>query len=240
MNEFEKSNWNKAEYSQKYLDEADIYIPERENLLRILTSFYRKFIMSDKKKKRIVDVGCGNGILSKALYNQNSNLEIVVTDGSKDMLNEAKKELDGMPVLEFCQISFEEIIQGKFEGELFDFIVSSFAIHHLLFSQKKKLFKKIFELMNLNANFINIDVVESNYENYNNWYYDLWKEGIINRQKSLNINKSFEQVPEEARKKPENHYDTLEAQLDALKETGFSVVECYYKCGVFAIYGGKK
>jgi hypothetical protein len=51
MNEFEKSNWNKADYSQKYLDEVNIYIPEREKLLRILTSFYRKFIMSDKKKK---------------------------------------------------------------------------------------------------------------------------------------------------------------------------------------------
>jgi tRNA (cmo5U34)-methyltransferase len=156
------------------------------------------------------------------------------------MLNEAKIELDGMPVLEFRQISFEEIIQGKFEGGLFDFIVSSFAIHHIYFSQKKKLFKKIFELMNLNAYFINIDVVESNFENYNNWYFDLWKEGIINRQKSLNNDKSFEQVPEEARKKPENHYDTLEVQLDVLKAIGFSAVECHYKCGVFAIYGGKK
>ena len=66
MNEFEKSNWNKADYSQKYLDEVDIYIPEREKLLRILTSFYHKFILSDKKK-RILDLGCGNGILSKTL-----------------------------------------------------------------------------------------------------------------------------------------------------------------------------
>ena len=54
MNEFEKSNWNKADYSQKYLDEVDIYITERENLLRILTSFYRKFIMSDKKKEFLI------------------------------------------------------------------------------------------------------------------------------------------------------------------------------------------
>ena len=239
MNEFEKSNWNKPEYSQKYLDEADIYIPEREKLLRIFVSFYRKFIASDKKKK-ILDLGCGNGILSKTLYNQNGNLEIVVTDGSKDMLNEAKKELNGMPVLEFCQISFEEIIQGKFQRGLFDFIVSSFAIHHLNFSQKKKLFKKIFELMNSNAFFINIDVVESKYENYNHWYYDLWKEEIIYKQTLLNLNKSYDQIPEEAKKKPENHYDLLGAQLDALKEIGFSAVELHYKSGVFAIYGGKK
>jgi len=239
MNEFEKSSWNNGDFSRKYLDEADMYIPERDILLRILASFYRKFIKNDEKK-RILDLGCGNGILSKTLFNQNSNLEIVVTDGSKEMLIEAKKELDGMPVLEFCQISFEEIIQGKFKGGLFDFIISSFAIHHLNMTQKKKLFKKIFELMNLGGYFINIDVVVSNYKHYTEWYYDLWKERIIFKQKSLNINKSFEHVPEEARKKPENHFDLLGAQLEALKLIGFSEVECHYKCGVFAIYGGKK
>ena len=158
MNEFEKSSWSNGEFSRKYLDEADMYIPERDTLLRILASFYRKFSKNDEKK-RILDLGCGNGILSKTLFDQNDNLEIVVTDGSKEMLIEAKKKLVGMPVSEFCQISFEEIIQGKFRGDLFDFIISSFAIHHLNMTQKQELFKKIFELMNFGAYFINIDVV---------------------------------------------------------------------------------
>ncbi|MHA2197763.1 MAG: class I SAM-dependent methyltransferase [Promethearchaeota archaeon] len=239
MNEFKRSNWYNGDYSRKYLDEADFYIPERDILLRILASFYRKFITSNKKK-RILDLGCGNGILSKTLFNHNSNLEIVVTDGSKEMLIEAKKELDGIPVLEFCQITFEEIIQGKFKKGLFDLIISSFAIHHLNMTQKMKLFNRVFEMMNLGSYFINIDVVVSDYENYNDWYYDLWKEWIIINQKSLNINKSFEQVPEEARRKSENHFDLLGEQLDGLKLIGFSDVECHYKYGVFAIYGGKK
>jgi len=239
MNEFEKSSWSNSEFSRKYLDEADMYIPERNLLLRILASFYHKFINSDKKK-RILDLGCGNGVLSKTLFNQNSNLDIVVIDGSKEMLIEAKKELEGMPVSKFCQISFEEIIQGEFEGGLFDFIISSFAIHHLNMTQKKKLFKRIFEMMNLGGHFINIDVVVSNYEDYTEWYYDLWKEGIIIKQKFLNSSKTFEHVPEKARKGPENHFDLLRAQLKALKLIGFSGVECHYKCGVFAIYGGRK
>ena len=95
-------------------------------------------------------------------------------------------------------------------------------------------------MMNQNAYFLNTDVVISNYEDYTEWYYDLWKEWIIYRQKSLNINKSFENVPEVARKMPENKFDLLEAQLNALKSIGFSDVECHYKYGVFAIYGGKK
>lgn len=97
-------------------------------------------------------------------------------------------------------------------------------------------------MMNKDVYFINIDAVVSNHENYNEWYYELWKESIISKQASLNINKSFEHIPDEARNNvhDENYYDPLEAQLDALKSIGFSAVECHYKCGLFAIYGGKK
>ncbi len=238
MNEFEKSNWNRADYSQDYLDNADIYIQDRKTLLNVLASFYRNFFKN--KKIRILDLGCGNGILSKTLCNQKGDKEIIVTDGSKDMISAAKEELEGLPILEFCQISFEKIIEGQFKKGSFDFIVSSFAIHHLDISQKKQLFKRIFEIMNPNAYFLNIDVVTSIHEDYSEWYYELWKEWIVDRQKFLNLKKSLEQVPEEARKKSENHYDPLMVQLEALRSIGFLEIECHYKYGVFAIYGGKK
>jgi len=48
MNEFEKSNWNRADYSQDYLDNADIYIQDRKTLLNVLASFYRKFFLNIK------------------------------------------------------------------------------------------------------------------------------------------------------------------------------------------------
>jgi tRNA (cmo5U34)-methyltransferase len=38
----------------------------------------------------------------------------------------------------------------------------------------------------------------------------------------------------------ENKPDTLETQLHALKEIGFSEVDCYYKYGIFSVFGGKR
>ena len=38
----------------------------------------------------------------------------------------------------------------------------------------------------------------------------------------------------------ENKPDTLEVQLKALKEIGFSEVDCFYKYGIFTIFGGKR
>jgi len=43
--------------------------------------------------------------------------------------------------------------------------------------------------------------------------------------------------------KEEAHYsklDTLTDQLNALNEIGFKDMDCFYKYGIFAMYGGKK
>jgi tRNA (cmo5U34)-methyltransferase len=34
--------------------------------------------------------------------------------------------------------------------------------------------------------------------------------------------------------------DTLAAQLNALQTIGFEDVDCFYKYGIFTMYGGKK
>jgi len=38
----------------------------------------------------------------------------------------------------------------------------------------------------------------------------------------------------------ENKPDVLEEQLNALKEHGFKDVDCFYKYGIFSVYGSKK
>ncbi|MGZ7117956.1 MAG: hypothetical protein ACXVHS_11035, partial [Methanobacterium sp.] len=52
--------------------------------------------------------------------------------------------------------------------------------------------------------------------------------------------KSFQNVPDKYKNNPDNHPDTLISQLNALKLIGFKNVDCYYKYGIFAIYGGQK
>lgn len=239
MTGFEKSNWEQSEYSQEYLNDADNYLQERTTLLRILASFYRNFA-SVGGAKRILDLGCGDGVIAETLYSQDKGMEIVVTDGSRDMLEAAKVRLTGLPVSEFCHMTFEEMIAGKFTRTPFDFIASAFAIHHLELAHKTRLFKRIIELLKPGAYFLNLDVVLSEHTTYTDWYYRLWEEWITNRQQCLGLKESLAHVPEQARTKPENHYDTLQSQLNALSAVGFKEVECHYRYGLFSIYGGRK
>lgn len=72
------------------------------------------------------------------------------------------------------------------------------------------------------------------------WYRVLWSEWIRENQTKLDTKKSFEYLPEQYKDNPDNHPDKLQMQLDALESVGFSQVDCYYKYGIFSIYGGMK
>jgi tRNA (cmo5U34)-methyltransferase len=239
MDGFEQSSWSQPEGSQEYRDTADHIIQERRTLLDILASFYRSFVL-DTGSKRILDLGCGDGILAETLCAQDEKATLTVTDGSDDMLDAARKRLVGLPVTEFCLITFEDIISGKFQREPFDFVASSFAIHHLDLDHKRPLFQRVFELLKPDRFFLNTDVALAESVPYSDWQFKLWKEWIVNRQRRLGLDIDYAHVPEEARAKPENHYDGLQSQLDALRSAGFVDVDCFYRYSVFSVYGGRK
>ncbi len=70
---------------------------------------------------------------------------------------------------------------------------------------------------------------------------ELWKEGVIEQGHSSEIEDIFTKMVQQYM--AEGHYcnvDTLESQMNALKDAGFQDVDCFYKRGMFAMYGGKK
>jgi tRNA (cmo5U34)-methyltransferase len=239
MSGFETSGWSQAEYAAQYRDQADHYIPERGTMLQVVSSFYRNLVRGPGKV-RALDLGCGDGILAEVLCTEDPEIEVTVTDGSRDMLDAARVRLRGRPVPEFCQVTFEDIIGGGFQREPFDLIVSSFAIHHLELAQKAMLFERVLALLVRGACFLNVDVALSDDSSYTEWYYKLWREWIVDRERTLDPEQTFAHVPEEARAKPENHYDPLQSQLQALRSAGFVDVACHYRYGLFGLYGGRR
>jgi tRNA (cmo5U34)-methyltransferase len=245
VNSFEASGWSRAEYAQQYRDEADHYIPERAIMLQVVRSFYRNVVRAAARarspgKIRVLDLGCGDGILAEILCTEDSKIEVTLTDGSHDMLDAARVRLRGQPVAEYCSITFEEIIDGGFQREPFALIASAFAIHHLAMAQKAMLFQRLYDMLVPGGYFLNVDVALSNDPTYTEWYYQLWREWIIDRERALGLEQSYAHAPEEARAKAENHYDPLQSQLEALRSAGYCSLACHYRYGPFAVYAGKR
>jgi tRNA (cmo5U34)-methyltransferase len=230
-------NWNQPEYAREYREESDFYIPHRATLLHLVGSYASAFLGSIPRP-RLMDLGCGDGAVAQALHRALPVAQITAADGSADMIGAARKRLAGMPMA-FQKVSFEEIIAGGLSALRFDGIFSSLAIHHLPLEGKAALFKALRPLLNPGGYFLNVDAVTADVPEYSEWYFTLWREWIEENQRTQHLEQSFGHIPDRARANEENHYDPLGAQLAALKDAGFSDVECHYRFGIFAAYSGR-
>lgn len=240
MTEFNKSQWAKPEFTQEYRDSADVYIVERRRLLEMLKSFYKHFI-GNKPNSNILDLGCGDGIVIYELLKIDNSIEATLIDGSEDMLNKAKDRLKDFGNLHFIRASFQEILNKDTVPQSYDLIVSSLAIHHLTMEEKTALFRTIYSHLNVDGCFLNIDVVLAPSDALEKWYLLLWKQWIDERKSFLGIEGSqYDDIAGRYKDNTDNKPDTLDMQLNALQTIGFKDVDCFYKYGIFTMYGGKK
>lgn len=238
MAEFEKTRWADNEFSRKYRDGADIYIPFRWRFIEITKSLY-SFIFKNRKDITVLDLGCGDGFFAEELLKSFSPVAITLSDGSADMLQAARKRLNDRPGIKYIRASFQDIINAeKLTGD-FDFIYSSFAIHHLSLSDKRLLYAKCYSILKPEGCLVHNDVIAPLSGRIETWYLRLWREWI-DQYPDKEASAGMEVIPEKYKESHDDFPDALETHLDMLRKTGFTDVDCFFKYGIFALFGGFK
>ena len=142
MSNFGNSHWSDSSFAQEYRDQADGYVPERRKLIEIAQSLYRHLVRGSKPR-RILDLGCGDGLMVHELLKVDDGIEVTLVDGSQEMLNAAAKRLAGHEKVHRVNASFQDLLkQGPLQAT-YSFILSSLAIHHLVMAEKEALFEYI-------------------------------------------------------------------------------------------------
>jgi tRNA (cmo5U34)-methyltransferase len=145
--------------------------------------------------------------------------------------------------LNFLVKTFAHFMDEKSDGENYDFIYFSNAIHHLDLADKRSLYSKIHHELKPNGLFINADPVLPASEKSEQWQFRLWIDWIreVVSRRNLDVAAdTIENVPPGYKKKEENKPSSLVDQLQILKEVGFNDVDCFYKYSIFAVFGGTK
>jgi len=238
MAEFEKTRWADSEFSRKYRDGADIYLPFRRRFIEITKSLFL-FFLKNRRDIKVLDLGCGDGFFTEELLKSFSPATVTLSDGSADMLQAARERLSAWSNVKYIQASFQKIIESDLFTENFDFVYSSFAIHHLQLADKKHLYSKIYKLLNPGGCFVHNDVIAPLSVRVESWYLRLWREWI-DQFPDKEASAGMEVIPEKYKESPDDYPDFLETHLDILKETGFTDVDCFFKYGIFALFGGFK
>ncbi len=239
MTEFSNSNWAKTDFVQQYRENADIYIVERDRMFRIMKSFYRHFLPN--RNNRILDLGCGDGIVTHNLISVDDTVSATLIDASEEMLKRAKERLNIYKNINYMHASFQDIMREGLPEREYDFIVSSMAIHHLTQDEKRGMLSMIHTHLKDGGFFLNIDVLIAPTPFLENWYMLIWEEWMDEKRAELGaMDESSIDVIRRYKDAEENQPDTLDILLSGLKEAGFREVDCYYKYGIFVVYGGMK
>jgi tRNA (cmo5U34)-methyltransferase len=224
-----------------FLGQSDEFLVERARAIRILCDLF-KYHFEGRSGLRLLDVGSGNGIVSRILLDRFPGQSVDLMDGSLVMLDEARKTLAGA-ACNFIHRTFEDHLNHPPDEQRYDFIYSAMAIHHLTHPDKVRMYSGFFQSLGFGGLFVNYDVVKPPSDRSEAWAFQLWRdwinENLARQGRTAEIGK-HDGLPEVYQLKAENKPSGLLEQLAALQAVGFEDVDCYFKYGIFALFGGTK
>ena len=207
-----KSEWQTTEHALAYLARAD-KLPHRTEGEKVLLEQIPGDI------KRVLDLGTGNGRLLGLVLLVNPQAEGVALDFSEPMLEQARQRFANDKRVTIVKHDFS-LPLPKTMGS-FDAVVSSLAIHHLMHPRKRELYLEIFNMLNPQGVFCNLEHVSSPTVNLHSKFLAA-------------VNQTLETED------PSNKLLDVETQLEWLREIGFVDVDCNWKWLEMALLTGFK
>ena len=201
--------------------------------------FYNEFldtmvalILFEKDKElNIMDLGCGTGNLTKKIKNVYPYAKITCIDISPKMLEVGKLKLKDCRDIKYSVKNFYDI---KFENK-YNVVLSAFSLHHLITDEDKKSFyQKIYNSLNKNGIFFNLDVILGSNDTLQNCYIEAWKKYLRKGYSESEVKEIIIQYYKE------DSPAKLRDQIKWLETIGFRNVDVIMKYYNFAIYGGIK
>lgn len=208
-------------------------------MLRIIQS-------NNPKVDNFLDLGCGDGILGRAILAQYPDAKGVFVDFSEPMLQAAKSKLiNEQHRIKFFSKDFgtKEWINNVDSNNKFDVVVSGFAIHHQPDIRKKEIYQEIYGLLKPGGIFLNLEHISSLSE----WSERINSELFIDALYAFHQKKGSHQSKDEIAQNYYNRADKganilapVEVQCSWLRELGFIYVDCFMKLFEIALFGGIK
>ncbi len=192
---------------------------------------------------RFLDLGCGDGILGRAILQQYPQAQGVFVDFSEPMLAAARERLgdegDTAVILaDYGEPGWTEKLDGPF-----DVVVSGYSIHHQPDARKREIYAEIYDLLRPGGVFINVEHVASADAWVESVFQDLFVDRLYAYQQANGSTMSREEVDRTFYSRPDkvaNILAPVEEQCRWLRAIGFAHVDCYLKIFELAVFGGVK
>jgi ubiquinone/menaquinone biosynthesis C-methylase UbiE len=230
------TTWKDAEVARRFLDERRRAVPLGDEQVAMLLRLARRFA---PQAARVVDLGCGDGFLARAVLTAFATSHALLIDHSEPMLRRAHEAMAPFSArYEIRHGDLAEPLPPQVGSRPFDLIVSGYAIHHLPTARKRSLYGEVFSLLAPGGLFVNVEHVASPTPELEDVHDGAYVDHII-----AVTGRDRGEVAREYRARPDkadNILDPMEAQVGWLREVGFVQADCYMKWLELAVFGGVK
>ncbi|OKH19828.1 methyltransferase type 12 [Hydrococcus rivularis NIES-593] len=233
--------WKNAELSKAFLEGVRGAIPlaaeQIDMLLRVIQ-------LTQTKVENFLDLGCGNGILGRSIYQHYPKAKGSFLDISENMLTAAKNSLkleQNNSVFILQNFGQKEWLNSVTQEAPFDVIVSGFAIHHLSDERKKELYQEIYQILKPGGVFLNLEHVASQSKLGEEGFDRLFVDALCSFHQKQGSQQSREEIARQyynRSDKTANILTLVETQCQWLREIGFVDVDCFMKVFEIALFGG--
>jgi tRNA (cmo5U34)-methyltransferase len=189
----------------------------------------QSLLPSEDREWKVLDLGCGNGVLSELVFDKLPHARVVGFDLTESMLTAYEKKLSRYS-------KRYELRQGNYlhdsYGNNYDIILAGLTLHHLTHDQRRKFYHELFQSFGDNGLFIARDIIIDEDPRVRHQQYGMWKQFM----------KSRGEDPELWYRKHEekDHPLTLTDHYEWLRSAGFHSVGCHWRMYNFAITSAEK
>ncbi len=233
--------WQRQDLAKLFLDDVRGGIPLAAEQIDVLLRIVRHATV---KVDRLLDLGCGDGILGRTVMAEYAQASGVFVDFSEHMIEAAKQKTDNHRAVFIVQdLATKDWTQSVGNSALFDLVLSGLAIHHLPDERKRELYHEIFDLLKPGGLFLNLEHVAPRSQWAEQAFDDLFVDSLWSHDQRRGGTRTREDVADQWYHRPdksENILAPLELQCQWLGEIGFQDVDCFFKLFGLVLFGGKK
>jgi tRNA (cmo5U34)-methyltransferase len=212
-------------------------VHEYESLMEKLVPRYKKqheiihglLPENSGDKIRVLDLGCGNGALSKLVLKKLPQAYVVGFDLTPKMLEAYVENLSSYS-------GRYELIHGDYRfdsiGNNYDIVLAGLTLQHLTWGQRKDFYRLIHDILNPGGLFIINDIIIDEDWDTRNEQYDNWLKFIESNGEDAgywfdkHLNKDYPV--------------TLEDHFKWLEDAGLTKTECHWRHNNFAVTSAVK